>query len=196
MRLIDADAMKERIVDYTGIRKAEVIREWIDEQPTVSGWISVDDATPDKDGKYLTWHGQSPMIQAFGLTGAHLIGMSTWIEQKGGWWSIEMNRPIIGITYWQPLPEPPKEDDDETDVISASPHLLTLEEALSADECWIEGRNGACGYGDAMLTDDAERVEFFRPHTISTLDFYAYGKDWRCWSYRPTDEQRKAVKWE
>lgn len=22
-----------------------------------------------------------------------------------------------------------------------------------------------------------------------------YGKDWRCWTFRPTDEQRKAVKW-
>lgn len=74
--------------------------------------------------------------------------------------------------------------------------LLTLEEALSSDECWIEGRNGACGYGDALLTDDAERVDFFRPHSIATLDFYAYGSEWRCWSYKPTDEQRKAVKWD
>ena len=23
-----------------------------------------------------------------------------------------------------------------------------------------------------------------------------YGRDWRCWSARPTDEQRKAVKWD
>lgn len=23
----------------------------------------------------------------------------------------------------------------------------------------------------------------------------SYGKDWRCWTSRPTDEQRKAVKW-
>lgn len=79
--------------------------------------------------------------------------------------------------------------------IGVEPRLLTLHEALGADECWIEGRNGACGYGDALLTDDAERVEFFRPHTISTLDFYAYGKDWRCWSTKPTDEQREATAW-
>ena len=83
----------------------------------------------------------------------------------------------------------------QTTIQSDKPRVMTLEEALSADECWIEGRSGACGYGDALLTDDAERVEFFRPHTISTLDFYAYGKDWRCWTARPTDEQRKAVKW-
>ena len=23
-----------------------------------------------------------------------------------------------------------------------------------------------------------------------------YGKSWRCWNYKPTDEQRKAVKWD
>jgi len=27
-------------------------------------------------------------------------------------------------------------------------------------------------------------------------DYATYGKTWRCWSYRPTDEQREAVKWE
>ena len=110
MRPIDADALKTDLTRfYDGVVTA---KQLIDEQPTVSGWISVDDATPDKDGVYLTWHGQSPMIQVFGLTGADLIGMSTWIDRMGGWWSIEMNRPIVGITYWQPLPEPPKEDDD------------------------------------------------------------------------------------
>ena len=85
--------------------------------------------------------------------------------------------------------------DKQPTIQSDEPRVMTLEEALSADECWIEGRNGACGYGDALLTDDAERVEFFRPHTISTLDFYAYGKDWRCWSMRPGDKERK-TKWQ
>ena len=76
------------------------------------------------------------------------------------------------------------------------PRVLTLEEALGEDECWIEGRSGACGYGDALISDDGERVDFYRPHSINTLDFYAYNKVWRCWSSRPTDEQREAVKWE
>ena len=86
--------------------------------------------------------------------------------------------------------------DEEPTIRPDEPRVMTLEETLGGDECWIEGRNGACGYGDALLTDNAERVEFFRPHTISTLEFYAYGKDWRCWTARPTDEQRKAVEWD
>lgn len=75
------------------------------------------------------------------------------------------------------------------------PRVMTLDEALGGDECWIEGRNGACGYGDALLTDDGERVDFYRPHRLDTLDFYEYGLSWRCWTSRPTEEQRKAVKW-
>lgn len=81
-------------------------------------------------------------------------------------------------------------------VKAQTPRVMTLEEALSADECWIEGKNGACGYGDALLTDDEKHVKFFRPHIINTLDFCAYGKDWRCWTAKPTDEQRKAEAWD
>jgi len=28
------------------------------------------------------------------------------------------------------------------------------------------------------------------------LEYSEYGKSWRCWNKRPTDEQRQAVKWE
>lgn len=76
------------------------------------------------------------------------------------------------------------------------PRVMTLEEALGGNECWIEGRSVACGYGDAVLTCDGERVDFYRPHSVYILDFYEYGLSWRCWTSKPTDGQRKAVKWE
>ena len=31
---------------------------------------------------------------------------------------------------------------------------------------------------------------------LANMDFAWYGKTWRCWTARPTDEQRKAVKWD
>ena len=31
---------------------------------------------------------------------------------------------------------------------------------------------------------------------INNADLSYYSKTWRCWTSRPTDEQRKAVKWE
>lgn len=77
-----------------------------------------------------------------------------------------------------------------------APRVMTLEEVLGGDECWIEGRSGACGYGDALISDDGERVDFYRPHSIDTLDFYAYDKEWRCWTARPTEEQMDEVKWD
>ena len=75
--------------------------------------------------------------------------------------------------------------------------VLTLEEVLGGDECWVEYINGGCGYCDCYLDDDAKSIVINR---ILRKDFNVspngYGKVWRCWSVRPTDEQRKAVKWE
>ena len=83
----------------------------------------------------------------------------------------------------------------EGEINGNPPRLLTIEEVLGGDECWIEGRSGACGYGDALISDDGKRVDFYRPHSIDTLDFYAYGKIWRCWTARPTEEQMEAIPW-
>lgn len=75
--------------------------------------------------------------------------------------------------------------------------VLTLEEVLGGDECWVEYINGGYGYCDCYLDDDAKSIVINR---TLRKDFNVppngYGKVWRCWSARPTDEQRKAVKWE
>lgn len=60
------------------------------------------------------------------------------------------------------------------------PRVLTLEEAKKADVCWLEQR----GY-EPYVTDDAD-----------TWNPEIYGKAYRCWSAMPTEEQRKAVKWD
>ena len=75
--------------------------------------------------------------------------------------------------------------------------LLTIEEITGDGECWFEGINGACGYADCYMCTGSKEVEVHRismkPEYVSWNDFK---KKWRCWSYRPTDEQRKAVKWD
>ena len=77
------------------------------------------------------------------------------------------------------------------------PKLLTIEEIIGGDECWFEGINGACGYADCYMGTGLKEVEV---HRISMKPEYVlwddFKKKWRCWSCRPTDEQRKAVKWE
>jgi len=46
---------------------------------------------------------------------------------------------------------------------------------------------------ETEMTDKSQTV-FFYPMLVRPIK--AYGKTWRCWTARPTDEQRKAVKWD
>lgn len=75
------------------------------------------------------------------------------------------------------------------------PRVLTLEEVLGGDECWFEYINGSCGYADVYMQDNKTALIHrtnIRPGEVPITD---YMKKWRCWSYRPTEEQRKGVKW-
>lgn len=59
------------------------------------------------------------------------------------------------------------------------PRVLSLDEACDAEVCWLEQK----GY-DPYTTLDAC---YWNKKT--------YNIGWRCWSQKPTDEQRKAVSW-
>ena len=85
-----------------------------------------------------------------------------------------------------------------TEAISATaPRILTLEEAEEADVCWLEGRS-------------VERIIPCRLHiyagsiTATIMKMIAspedlfleyYGIEWRCWSGRPSNRQRREAKW-
>ena len=61
-----------------------------------------------------------------------------------------------------------------TDLFLAIPYIYAV------------SQNTECGY-----------LAFVDGNTdVYDLEAHDYGKTWRCWSARPTDEQRKAVKWE
>lgn len=81
------------------------------------------------------------------------------------------------------------------------PRVLTLEEACVQDVCWLEWRKRgrkpvACRV--IMRKDYAGQplpcvYRFFEEPTGYSKK--NYGKDWRCWTQRPTDEQRRATPW-
>lgn len=80
------------------------------------------------------------------------------------------------------------------------PRLLTLDEVCGGGEFWIEGINGACGYADCEYAFDNDSgiydVEIYRTHGKTITSSKGFGKAWRGWSVKPTDEQRRAVKWD
>lgn len=78
---------------------------------------------------------------------------------------------------------------------------LTLEELTKSTyqiPCWIEGHEIEL-YPDVI---DRDSIGMFSKIGTSTAgftiycDLETYGKDWRCWASRPTDEEREAAAWE
>lgn len=74
--------------------------------------------------------------------------------------------------------------------------MLTLDEALEADVCWLEiegaDRVPPCRIGGGVKCVTIRR--FDHVPEVALLD--EYGKLFRCWSARPTEELREKVKWE
>jgi len=85
-------------------------------------------------------------------------------------------------------------------------HILTidhLEDALDT-VVWLEtpmSENLTDGYSLIMAySHKCGWMLFDSPFgdnpSQDRLEYSEYGKSWRCWNKRPTDEQRQAVKWE
>ena len=126
-RLIDADALKHTFQRWTNVQdynKAEqhIIRAAmiaVDDCPTVGGWISVKDRLPEKQIPVLVHikpysDNEEDYIEHVGMAYyTHSANGGFWAGTDGNMYG------AIGIihepTHWMPLPEPPKEDDDETD---------------------------------------------------------------------------------
>lgn len=127
-RLIDADAliaetMKNRCADCDrrkGIKQGKTtfvydfgeapcracdvgdMIDTLDEATTISGWISVKDGLPDKNGQYLCWFGKNTVTKG--------AAIATYFEMWKAFGSLESLVTYPNVTHWMPLPEPPKEE--------------------------------------------------------------------------------------
>ena len=82
------------------------------------------------------------------------------------------------------------------------PRVLTLEEIRSGtvEVAWIEDADKAeviPGIWFRLSNEGGdEAVDIHIRDGFVGARLEVYGKLWRCWTSRPTDEQRKAVKWD
>ena len=111
MRLIDADAlieqMKENPPSYGDMDR---VIHAVEDAPTVSGWISVEDRLPIMKGWYMVYAPSYSGGSSSGLAYHNGVMFSKW---SGKSWSVEVGyheRPGC-VKAWMPLPEPPKEDE-------------------------------------------------------------------------------------
>lgn len=63
---------------------------------------------------------------------------------------------------------------------------------------WLEMENGHCGEAYKSGRTISGFINFGHgfDSSFTSLSPKDYGKTWRCWTSRPTYEQREAVKWE
>ena len=118
-KLIDADALiaqlKLQMESYDRIgacERAEAYRNciWeINEAPTIDGWISVKDRLPDEED-YRSCHENWDGCVIW--TNGSDIGLG-WYSMTTGDWADIYDCDIDDVTHWMPLPEPPKEDEDD-----------------------------------------------------------------------------------
>lgn len=77
---------------------------------------------------------------------------------------------------------------------------LTVEEVRALQEfAWLEWRNDnriAPMVPSGIERDTATNVEYFTFWDDGYAVMSNYGKTWRCWADRPTEEERKAAEWE
>lgn len=85
------------------------------------------------------------------------------------------------------------------------PRVMTLEEVIErrdSDAVWVEHMDGEMIVQPAVLLPSfldigKDCIHFASSwRTGGSYGRRSYGTKWRCWTSRPTDEQRKAVKWE
>lgn len=110
--IIRHDTM-EAMMHYGYLQRKETVevieKICIEKEPAVladSGWISVKDRLPETSGRYLVH--TSCIANHRPLKDNEFVAgfiNRNWVFE--GW---EFNL----VTYWRPLPEPPKEDKDET----------------------------------------------------------------------------------
>lgn len=70
-------------------------------QKETSGWISVKNRMPEKEGQYLCWFGENTVCKG--------AAIATYLKEWKAFGSLESRKIYPNITHWMPLPEPPKE---------------------------------------------------------------------------------------
>lgn len=91
--------------------------------------------------------------------------------------------------------------EDAIDLLkSQEPRVMTLEEVKDGkwDYCYLE-YDAVRGKEEQIFTGGKHRITCVTWPSITSMRISPgdneYGKRWRCWTSRPTEEQREAVKW-
>lgn len=78
------------------------------------------------------------------------------------------------------------------------PRVMTLEEVkVSNDPVFFENKSGIlCDWAINCVMNGKHIFLTIRNASVQTYRIDRYGISWRCWTFRPTDEQKATTPWE
>lgn len=120
MRLIDADEMlselksityemEQNAVAVTIADMSSIMRNWVCRQPTVPAyeqWVSVKDRLPEEQKEVLIYLPEYDSVEMASLFTIPSMNLREWVQNEDAYMLDE-------VSYWMPLPEPPKEVRDD-----------------------------------------------------------------------------------
>ena len=110
MRLIDADALIGSLHNHAFLEGDDrsIVYNVIQKQPTVGGWISVKDRLPDDGVFVLVCNDDGHMMVA-----KYESEVMHWEYKYINYdWDVGDDEEQGPVFWWRPLPEPPKERDE------------------------------------------------------------------------------------
>ena len=111
MRLIDADEMLSELkpITYEMEQNAVIMRNWVRRRPTVPAygqWVSVKDRLPEEQKEVLIYLPEYDSVEMASLFTIPSMNLREWVQNEDAYMLDE-------VSYWMPLPEPPKEVRDD-----------------------------------------------------------------------------------
>lgn len=113
--------------------------------------------------------------------------------------TIDAIHSFVPNQYWYDTETP---CDDAIALLKAQePRVMTLEDVLATEVVYVEYIGKAEIIPVLVNRRAHDRIVLVRAHLMGSpsLVIYPliceYGKYWRCWTSRPTDEQREATPW-
>lgn len=186
-------------------------------------WIPVTERLPERGRLVLTAiYGTDLIVQEDGesledavrraRSGPGRVEMG-YLDEDGYWTETSFGAPMMVMPrYWMPLPEPPEEEKEENmdkytiaeeaykrgyaDGLrdAGKPRVLDYDEIADADAVWLEIRHtNAIEIEVTAFKTCGERMMGFEHGFFQSIPLY--GKQWRCWSKKPTREQMEKEEW-
>lgn len=188
-------AQEQATIEPKRIELADETKAWLDKMDAVDALENISSICLDWDG-YRTANGLGGLINEIWAYARYCADKLLKAQEPE---ALDMPKPDSEIGCWYDITHNYTLEQVVSALKSQEPRVMTLEEVKMLDSDYY--------YLESMRSPGKELREIVGAYGLTcvtwpsitwarqTMGDSGYGKTWRCWTSRPTDEQRRAVAW-